>query len=252
MRPTPALFSLLLLAPPPAWPGGTTVVTVRGRAQTLHLYGPSEGPPVVIASGDGGWLHLAPQVAALLGGKGFSVVGVDSKAYLESFTTKEGTLSPTDVPGDFRAFVDAARRGRDERVLLVGISEGGGLSVLAATAPDLQDALLGVLGLGLPDVNELGWRFRDSIIYLTKGTPDEPLFHAADYVARLGPLPLAAIHSDHDEFVPLADVRRVLAVPGGPRRLFVLSAADHRFSDKPEDLARTIGEAIAWIRDQRR
>jgi fermentation-respiration switch protein FrsA (DUF1100 family) len=243
---------LALLMASAAAPGATTVVTIRGRPQTLHLYGPPDGDPVVVASGDGGWVHLAPQVSELLGGRGYSVVGVDSKAYLSSFTAHDRTLSPSEVPADFRAFVDAARRGRDLRTLLVGVSEGGGLSVLAASDPGLQDALLGVLGLGLPEVNELGWRFRDSMTYLTKRTPDEPLFHASDYLARLGPIPLAAIHSRRDEYVPLETTERLLAGPGGPHRLWVIDAADHRFSDRPQELASKIDEAIAWIEAQPR
>ena len=66
------------------------------------------------------------------------------------------TLAPGDVPRDYQALVDYARGGRSVPVLLVGVSEGAGLSVLAASEPRLQASLLGVLGLGLPDVNELG------------------------------------------------------------------------------------------------
>ncbi len=224
----------------------TALVVVRGKQQKLHLYGPPGGRPVVLASGDGGFIHLAPEVAAFLGGEGFRVVGVDSKAYLSSFTTGASTLAPGDVPGDFRVFVDQARGGRPTRVLLVGVSEGAGLSVLAASDPALQPSLAGVVGLGLPDVNELGWHFRDSVIYLTHKTPNEPTFRAADYVPKLGTVPLAAIHSTHDEFVPLDEVKRLVALPGGPRRLWVVEAADHRFSGNTAELQRSLREAIGW------
>lgn len=223
-------------------------VPVRGKNQTLHLYGPKAGPPVVVSSGDGGWIHLGPQVAEFLGSKGYCVVGVDAKAYLSSFTSGTKTLAPTDVPGDYKVFVEAARQGRSQPVLLVGVSEGAGLSVLAASGSELKPLLAGVLGLGLPDDNELGWRFRDSIIYITKGTPNEPLFHAADYVPKLGSLPLAAIHSTHDEFVPLAEVSRLMGLPGGPKKLWTIEAADHRFSNKPQELQERVLEALAWIK----
>src|SRR6185436_16089093 len=55
-------------------------ITLRGHAQTLHLYGPADGAPVIVSSGDGGWLHLAPHVAQVLGPKGFFVVGFDTRA----------------------------------------------------------------------------------------------------------------------------------------------------------------------------
>lgn len=72
----------------------TALVTVRGKEQKLHLYGPPGGRPVVLASGDGGFVHLAPEVAIFLGGLGFRVIGVDSKAYLSSFTAG-GSTPPT-------------------------------------------------------------------------------------------------------------------------------------------------------------
>ena len=42
----------------------------------------------------------------------------------------------------------------------MGVSEGAGLSVLAATDPLTKTETLGVVGLGLPDLNELGWRWK--------------------------------------------------------------------------------------------
>ena len=61
-----------------------------------------------------------------------------------------------------------------------------------------------MIGLGLPDLNELGWRWKDALIYLTHGTPNEPTFSVSAIVDRVAPVPLGAIHSTHDEFVPVA------------------------------------------------
>jgi hypothetical protein len=36
---------------------------LRGKTLELHLYGQRGGTPVVLVSGDGGWIHLAPQTA---------------------------------------------------------------------------------------------------------------------------------------------------------------------------------------------
>lgn len=226
----------------------TASVTVRGRPQKVHLYGPRDGDPVVVASGDGGWIHLGPVAAEFLGAQGYSVVGVDCKAYLASFTEGKKTLSPRDVPADFLVFLDYARGDRPAKALLVGVSLGAGLAVLAASDPGVQATVEGVLALGLPNLNELAWRFRDSLIYLTHKVPNEPTFVAADYVPRLSSVPLAAIHSTHDEFVPLAEVKALMALPGGPKRLWVIEAGNHRFSDKKGELERGILEAIGWIR----
>ena len=224
------------------------VVTMRGRAQTVHLYGPPDGSPAVVASGDGGWVHLGPRVAEFLAARGYRVVGVDSKAYLASFTVGAKTLAPADVPGDFRVFMDLARNGRAQPVLLVGVSEGAGLSLLAAADQGAQAGIAGVLALGLCDHNELAWRLRDSLIYFTHGKPLEPFFRATDYIPRLQATPLAALHSTHDEFAPLGEIRSLMALPGGPKRLWIVESADHRFSDSQAELQRLMLEAIEWIR----
>jgi pimeloyl-ACP methyl ester carboxylesterase len=243
------LLAAAVLAP--AWAGAETkaTLTIRGQEQTLRLFGPKTGPPVVVSSGDGGWTHLGPDVAAFLETQGYFVVGFDCKRYLSSFTSGSKTLAPTDVPGDYRVLVDYARGGRAEPVLLVGVSEGAGLSVLAASDASLQPSLRGVLALGLPDVNELGWRFFDSTIYVTHKVPNEPTFKAADYVPHLGRTPLAAIHATHDEFVPVDEVKRLMALPGGPRKLVILEAADHRFSDTQPELQKAVLEALDWMKN---
>ena len=80
----------------------TDLLALRARPQTLHLYGPPRGAPVILSSGDGGWIHLGPQVAEMLAARGFFVVGFDSKAYLEGFTSATTALTPDDVAGDFQ------------------------------------------------------------------------------------------------------------------------------------------------------
>jgi dienelactone hydrolase len=238
------------------WAGGMTSaasaqsqesVTIRGHRLSLRLYGPRGGTPVVVSSGDGGWIHLAPHVAELLAGRGFFVVGFDVKAYLESFTSDTARLRREDEPGDYKVLVDFASHGTSRKPILIGVSEGAGLSVLAATDAHTKAALAGVIGLGLPDLNELGWRWRDMLIYLTHGMPDEPTFSASSLADRVSPVPLGAIHSTRDEFVPLSEIQQVMSHAKDPKKLWVIEAADHRFSDKLADLDRCLLEAIAWI-----
>jgi len=45
---------------------------------------------------------------------------------------------------------------------------------------------------------------------VTKKTPNEPAFNASELVGRVTPLPLAAIHSTHDEFVALPEIERIM------------------------------------------
>jgi dienelactone hydrolase len=256
-RPRARTVSALAIVLACAWPcaaaaAATESLTLRGCPQTLHLYGARGGPVAIVTSGDGGWVHLGPDVAEFLAARGYFVVGFDAKAYLAGFTSRSGPLRPDDVPQDYGALLDLAQRDARGATLLVGVSEGAGLSVLAATAFEIRTRIDGVVALGLPDKNELAWRFRDSIIYVTKKTPNEPTFSTRALASQLAPVPLAALHATHDEFVPVAEVQAVLAQARDPKRLWLIEAADHRFSDNRDGLWQSLKEAIAWIGSQQR
>jgi fermentation-respiration switch protein FrsA (DUF1100 family) len=225
----------------------TDTVRIRDHQQTVHLYGTRGGTPVIVSSGDGGWIHLGPQVASLLASRGYFVVGFDVKAYLESFTSSSATLRMQDVAPDYRALITYAARESSGKPVMVGVSEGAGLSVLAAGDAATKPLIGGVVALGLPDVNELGWRWKDSLIYVTHGVPNEPTFMTHDVVAAVAPLPLAAIHSTNDEFVPLSEARKLLARAGSPSTLWIVTARDHRFSDNRPEFERRLMEAFSWI-----
>jgi alpha-beta hydrolase superfamily lysophospholipase len=230
-----------------AWAQTRETVTIRGQTQSLRVYGTSGRVPVIVSSGDGGWIHLGPHVAEVLAAKGFFVVGFDIRAYLESFTSGKTTLRQENEPGDFKVIVDFAARGTSKKPILIGVSEGAGLSVLAATDPRMKKEIAGVIGLGMADVNELGWRWKDALIYLTHGTPDEPTFRVSAIVDRVAPVPLGAIHSTHDEFAPLAQVQHVLERANEPKKLWIIKAADHRFSNNLPEFDACLLEAINWI-----
>jgi fermentation-respiration switch protein FrsA (DUF1100 family) len=226
------------------------MVTVRGKALTVHYYGSRAGQPVVVSSGDGGWIHLAPHVAEVLARAGYFVVGVDSREYLSAFTAGRQVVNPADEASDFRTFAGLASASGRAKPILIGVSEGAGLSVLAATDPATKPAIAGVLALGLPDINELGWRWKDAIIYVTKGVPDEPTFSVAGIIDRVAPLPLAAIHSTGDEFVPGAVITRMMARAREPKRLWLVEASNHRFSGNESTFDLRLIEACDWILTQ--
>lgn len=236
-----------------SWFGGLATrqtIDIRGHQQVLRVYGSSRADPIVVSSGDGGWIHLAPHVAEVLSARGFFVIGFDVRAYLSSFTTRGATLGLEDEPADYRVLAEFAERASGKRPILIGVSEGAGLSVLAATDPAAKAALLGVVALGLPDRNELGWHWSDMLIYLTHQSPNEPAFSTAAIVDRVAPLPLAAIHSTHDEFVPRDEVERILQHAQNPKRLSIVNASNHRFSDNLAEFDRQLLDAITWVKRQ--
>lgn len=223
-------------------------LTIRGHPQVLRLYGERGGVPVIVSSGDGGWIHLAPHVAEVLAARGFFVVGFDTRAYLEAFTNASTTLRVEDEPGDFKILADFAAGSTMRKPILIGVSEGAGLSVLAASEPRTRPAIAGVIGLGLSDLNELGWRWKDALIYVTHRSPNEPTFSAEAVIEHVAPVPLALIHSTRDEYVPLGEAREVFEHARQPKRFWIVSASNHRFSDNLAEFDRCLLDSIAWIR----
>ena len=122
---------------------------------------------------------------------------------------------------------------------------------MAASSQELKGSIQGVLGLGLPDQNELGWKWQDFTIWITKKVPNEPSFMVEDIIGQVGPVPLAEIHSTHDEFLPLDKAKAMFARAVEPKRMWVIEAANHRFSDNRDELDRRILEALDWIRSHR-
>lgn len=240
-------FLLLLLSSNPSTQAVSTV-NIRGKNLRLELYGSRSNPPVILTSGDLGWAGLVVHVAEFLSSNGYFVVGVNSRAYLSSFTTKSSTLKPEDVPGDYLQLLAQVRQLNPNKPILSGISEGAGLSVLAATTDGIKAQVRGIMALGLPDQNELGWRWQDSTIWITKRSPNEPSFMVQDIITKVSPVPLAELHSTHDEFLSLEDAKKMFALAGRPKKMWVIEAANHRFSNNREELDRRMLEALDWIK----
>jgi dienelactone hydrolase len=239
---------LCVVVPVQADATGSETLALRGHPQTVRVYGTrGAGSPVIVSSGDGGWIHLGPHVAEVLAANGYYVVGFDAKRYLESFTDGRSALQLGDVLRDYRALVEFSGPTSKSKPILIGVSEGAGLSVLAATDPQTKKAIAGVVGIGLPNTNELGWRWKDSLIYLTHKVPNEPTFSTAAVVGSVTPVPLAAIHSTKDEFVSVAEVEKVLQSANQPKRLWIIKAQDHRFSDNLQEFDRRLLEAVDWV-----
>jgi hypothetical protein len=114
--------------------------------------------------------------------------------------------------------------------------------------PDGTAPVQGVTGLGLPDVNGLGWRWRDAVICITKRVPNEPTFSVAKIIDQVAPLPIAGIHSTNDEFVALPALKAIPEQAREPNRLWVIQASHHRCSGAEAEFGRRLLEAVAWVK----
>lgn len=245
------MAAALALIPARGLPVEEASVTLGGRPQTVELYRPDHPVlAVVLSSGDFGWAGFVVDVAEFLKSRQVAVLGFNTKTYLESFSHGKSALDPAQVPGHYHALARETERllGVSGRPVLVGISEGAGLSVIAAASETERRAFKGVICLGLPDTVELGWHaWRDWTIWITKGSPNEPHANLMDYVAKVAPLPLALVQSTKDEFVPLATARALFAAASEPKKLHLIEASNHRFSDKRDELKRRLIEALSWL-----
>ena len=189
-------------------------------------------------------------IAELLAERGWFVIGFDTRAYLSSVSDAKQVLSVADIPQDYKTLVSLAGTPAT-RPLLIGVSEGAGLSAAAAVDPAMKRAIGGVIAIGLGDSNELAWHMRDAIIYVTKGIPKEPLFHATDILGEVAPIPVAMLRSTGDEFVKPEESDRLMRAAREPKALWTITAGDHRFSNNLKEFDAHLLDAIAWINPRR-
>jgi len=227
---------------------GRNSAWVRGQAQDIYFY-PAQGAlrgSVLFAPGDGGWRGLAIDIAQVIAQGGYDVYGLDTKRYLESFSGKRA-LRETEVMNDFREIAVWIAQGHPPKISLVGWSEGAGLCLLGAASPEGKNMFTGLITLGLPAQNILGWRTIDYLSWITKKTPNEPVFRSIDYIDRVAPLRLWMLQSTKDEYVPLDKSRELFAAALEPKRFSVVEASNHRFDGNQKELYRLIEEGLRWL-----
>ena len=242
----------------PALAGGVDRLdwSLRGKTLSLTVYRPAGTEPkgtIVMAGGDVGWVGLAVSMSQRLAGAGYLVVGVNVRQYLSAFTVGASHLTPADVQRDYAEMSRYLRsRGLfSSPVIVSGVSEGAGLAVLAAAAPENHAWIAGAITMGLPASAEIAWRWSDFTSWITKKDAAEPSFRARDYLAAVSPLPLVMIQSTRDEYVSAADYRDLDNSAQTPHRQVLIDASNHRFTDRIPDLQRSYDAALSWIRATR-
>jgi uncharacterized protein len=226
---------------------GTNAVTIRGQKQEIHYY-PARGTPlnreVLFAPGDGGWRGWAVTIGETMATWGYDVYGFDTKTYLDGFTSTT-RLTESDVTNDLREIAEWMTNRSGEKVTLVGWSAGAGLCVLGAAANGNTKIFDGLVAFGLGDENVLAWHWSNNIMSLVK-KPKEPTFKAADYMARIAPLPLLMIQASHDQYTSLDEVKRLFALAQEPKQLVLIDGENHRFDGNQDEFYSKLREGLQW------
>ena len=247
---------IALLFAPAAGAAEKMDVPVRGRTITLTIYRPANKAAargtILMGSGDVGWVGLAVTMAEELSAQGYLVAGINVRQYLSSFTSGKSHLQASDVPGDFLAVRDTLNQNGAlvRPVVVSGMSEGAALAVLAASDAKNHDWIDGVITMGIPPTAELAWRWTDMGAWITKRDADEPSFAPKDVIAGVSPVPLYMIQSSKDEYVPRVEYERLNATAREPKKLVLIDASNHRFTDRRPELRATYTAGLAWIAQQ--
>lgn len=248
-----ALALMVLCWSSPALAGSDQKLSfpLRTKTLTLTVYRPAAPArgTILMGSGDVGWVGLAVRMSEFLVQQGYVVVGFNVREYLSSFTAGAQHVSIEDARADYRAMSELlAHEGLLHRPLLLsGVSEGAALAVAAAGDPKNRAWIDGVVTMGLPATAELAWRWIDMTAFVTRRDADEPSFAPYAYVGAISPTPLAMIQSATDDYSTDADRARLLSAAKPPKKMIMIDAANHRFTDKLPELQTELLAAIAWI-----
>jgi len=249
-----SLAALLVAASVDA--GEPVPITVRGKALTVQIYQPPAGAArkgtVLMGSGDVGWVGLAVDLAGFLAGQGYTVVGINARQYLSAFTAGVSHVTTDQVTGDYAAIVQQLRGSHALRdpIIVAGVSEGAALAVLAGAAAN-HGWVRGVMTMGLPATAELAWRWKDIVSWITKKDPAEPSFEPRLFIGGVSPVPVWMIQSTTDEYVTEADFRTLERAARAPKRLVLVDAGNHRFTDRLPVLRQGVLEGLVWMQNPR-
>jgi hypothetical protein len=220
------------------------MIQLNGAPLTLHL---SAGTParrrelLVYATGDGGWRGKDRDVFNQLESWGYATAAFSAPEYLKHLPGDDGTTTPARLALDFAHIVDVARAALQMPdslpVVLVGVSRGAGLVVVAAGQPGLQPELGGVVAMALTREEE----------YVHRRLVPDVALELYTYLPRLGDVPLSVIQSTRDNYLPADDARELFGHDTPVRRFHAIDARNHSFGGARPELYATLRSSLDWV-----
>ncbi len=210
---------------------------------------------VIYATGDGGWRGLDERLFDWIRSWGYPSAGFSSKGYLRNLghVSVTSTTTPGHLVRDFETIIgfveDRLELARNTPLILVGLSRGAGLVVVAAGQGELKPHLAGVLAIALTKEEEHVVRRRFPRRHSSTSTSRGKLVEIKtyDYLPRLAGFPLMVIQSTHDGYLPAAAARTLFGPDTDLKKLLPVEARNHRFSGGGAALYRDTRDALEWI-----
>ncbi len=263
---------ILLVVVSVALPGCAHRVTVESPDRTLFsdrisLYShplelriskpvvPQTGYLVLFATGDGGWHRLDEDLFDWISACNLPVVGFSSKNYLKNlgYVSDDTTTTPRRLMRDLEQVISAAERKLglppDTRIILVGMSRGAGLTVVAAGVREMQVNLAGVVAIALTREEEHVVRYRPRRDFppVPRGPRQLVEIKTYDYLRRLAAIPIAVIQSTHDRYLPATEARRLFGPDTAVRKLQEVESRGHTFGGALKELRNRVESSLLWI-----
>lgn len=228
----------------------TEQLVLNEHALTLHLVrGGSAGLPLLVyATGDGGWRGKDREIFRTLVAWGYPVAGFSAPEYVKHLGGEKETTTPRRLADDYASIIDAARRRLElpasTRFVMVGVSRGAGLAVVAAGQRALRNELGGVVAIGLTQEEEHVRWFRR--------VPDAALrtrvmLDLYEYLPTLGPVPISVIQSTRDNYLPSQAAHALFGPDTERRRFNEIESRNHSFSDARPALYDALHRSLDWL-----
>ena len=231
-----ALLSLTLVSASPSIPD--RAIALHDHQLKLHFSRGARGadhPLLVYATGDGGWHRKDVAAYDHLVTFGYPTVGFDAHDYVKHLGSE--TTTPERLAADYEVIIAAAKETlqlpADYPVVLVGVSRGAGLSVVAAGECGLRPSIAGVLAVALTKEEE----------YVA--VPE--MVQVYDYLPKLANTPIAVVQSTRDHYLPAAAARALFG-PDTPYRWFQpVEAHNHSFGGARDQLYDAMERSLTWL-----
>jgi hypothetical protein len=207
---------------------------------------------VLYSTGDGGWRGLGEQIYEWIAAWDYPVVGFSSKEYLKNLGYVSDTTTPRRLVRDYQSIIQHAEQRLDmppsTRIILVGLSRGAGLDVVAAGQGELQPNLGGLVAIALTKEEENVVHYRRS----RHSSPSQPRrelvqIQTYEYLPRIESVPVVVIQSTNDDYLPASAARDLFGPDTELKTLLSISAGNHRFSGGCLELYKETEAALARI-----